>query len=69
MSEAPNLSRTGWRKSTFSNGQGGDCIECAWLPGGGIAVRDSKLPEGTILRVSHDQWRAFTERVKRGAAG
>ena len=31
-----------WRKSSFSGGQGGDCVEVAELPDGGRAVRDSK---------------------------
>ena len=37
-----------WRKSTYSNGSGGNCVEVADLPNG-RAVRDSKHPEGPIL--------------------
>lgn len=36
-----------WRKSSFSNGQGGECVEIA---GSLDAVRDSKNPTGGILR-------------------
>jgi hypothetical protein len=37
-----------WRKSTYSNGSGGNCVEVADLPDG-RAVRDSKHPQGPIL--------------------
>jgi hypothetical protein len=36
-----------WRKSSFSGGENSDCIE---LVGTLDAVRDSKNPEGPILR-------------------
>ncbi|MGI9003620.1 MAG: DUF397 domain-containing protein [Pseudonocardia sp.] len=31
-----------WRKSSYSRGNGGDCVEVAVLPGGGPAIRDSE---------------------------
>ena len=34
-----------WRKSSYSNGTGGNCAEVADLPNG-RAVRDSKHPDG-----------------------
>jgi uncharacterized protein DUF397 len=38
-----------WRKSSFS-GPDGNCVECATLPAGMIAVRNSNSPEaGTLL--------------------
>jgi hypothetical protein len=55
-----------WFKSSYSSGDG-QCVECAWLPGGDIAVRDSKHPDGAVLRVNSERWRAFTERIKGGA--
>ena len=36
-----------WRKSSFSNGQGGACVE---VVGTLDAVRDSKNPTGGVLR-------------------
>jgi len=33
-----------WRKSSHS-GSGDQCVEVAALPGGGLAIRDSKNPE------------------------
>lgn len=37
-----------WRKSSFSNG-GGNCVECAALPDGRFAIRDSKAPGAGVL--------------------
>jgi hypothetical protein len=56
--------RATWRKSTYSNGTGGDCVEIAAMPGGGHALRDSKNPDGPRLIVTPDQWRAFTTGLK-----
>jgi len=47
-----------WFKSSFSSGNG-QCIECAKLPDGGMAVRDTKNRAGTILRFTADEWGAF----------
>jgi Domain of unknown function (DUF397) len=52
-----------WRKSTYSNGSGGNCVEVADLPNG-RAVRDSKHPQGPILVFATDQWRAFVQGIK-----
>jgi Domain of unknown function (DUF397) len=48
----------GWRRSThsMSNGQ---CIETARFPSGGIGVRDSKSPTGSILHFEPYAWAAF----------
>jgi hypothetical protein len=54
-----------WRKSSYSSSQGDNCVEVATLPGG-IAVRDSKDPNGPILHFSADAWRAFLDGVKAG---
>jgi Domain of unknown function (DUF397) len=55
-----------WRKSSFSNGNGGNCVEVADLPGGGRAVRDSKDRQGTVLRFTASEWAAFTADVRDG---
>jgi hypothetical protein len=47
-----------WRKASYSQGNG-NCVETAKLADGGTAVRDSKDPEGPILRFSIAEWRAF----------
>lgn len=52
-----------WRKSSFSNGGNGDCVEVAW-PDPQVAVRDSKNPTGPALTVSRATWTALTESVR-----
>ncbi|WP_239308080.1 DUF397 domain-containing protein [Frankia sp. Cj3] len=48
-----------WRKSSYSGGTGGNCVEVATLPDGGRAVRDSKNPDGPVLRFTATEWTAF----------
>jgi hypothetical protein len=64
MNQAVDLSRAAWRKSSFSNGQGGDCVEVARNLPGVIAVRDSKNPDGPALIVSRDEWARFITRLR-----
>ncbi|MDA8372049.1 MAG: DUF397 domain-containing protein [Nocardiopsaceae bacterium] len=45
---ATELGNVSWQKSKRSNSQGA-CVEMAKLPGGGIAVRNSRFPEGPAL--------------------
>lgn len=59
-----DLTGATWRKSTYSNGTGGDCVEVADMPGGRHALRDSKNPHGPVLLFSANQWQAFTRGVK-----
>jgi hypothetical protein len=54
-----------WRKSSFSNGTGGECVEVADLHGG-RAIRDSKHPEGPILVFPREGWRAFVQGIQAG---
>jgi Domain of unknown function (DUF397) len=51
-----------WRKSSHSIANG-DCVEAAST--GEIVVRDSKDPDGPILRYSVNAWRAFVASLKR----
>ena len=55
----------GWRKSTYSNGQG-ECIEVADGFPGVTPVRDSKDPDGPALLFPADAWAAFVAGVKAG---
>lgn len=61
-----DLSGATWRKSTRSNGSGGDCVEVADLDGGYHAVRDSKNPAGLALIVTGAEWAAFTTGIRNG---
>jgi hypothetical protein len=66
---APDLSRAPGRKSSYSNGTGGSCVEFAVLSRAAgdqhdIAVRDSKDPRGPALTLTARQWRDFTAAIK-----
>jgi hypothetical protein len=45
---ATKIHEARWQKSRRSNSQG-NCVEMAELPGGSIAVRNSRHPEGPAL--------------------
>jgi hypothetical protein len=66
---APNLhGPLAWRTSSFS-GSGGNssgCVEVASLPGGGVAVRDTKDRSRAAHRHSAPAWRAFLAGVRAG---
>ncbi len=57
-----------WRKSSYSNGSGGNCVEIA-TPRDGMLVRDSKDPEGPVLGFSRPAWRTFVDSVGQGGEG
>lgn len=53
-----------WRKSTYSDANGGQCVEAAGAPGA-ILVRDTKdSGRGPVLNVAPAAWRAFTATLK-----
>jgi len=56
-------SEIGWRKSSYSGGQGGNCVEVAG-DDSRVIVRDTKNRQGPALRFSADTWRRFAENVK-----
>ncbi|MEV5414451.1 DUF397 domain-containing protein [Thermopolyspora sp. NPDC052614] len=63
-----DLSRAAWRKSSRSNGTGGNCVEVATINADTtvIVVRDSKNPHGPALAFKPGDWRAFVRGIKRG---
>jgi Domain of unknown function (DUF397) len=56
-----------WIKSSHSYANG-DCVEVATLPGGGIAVRNSRDRAGAVLRFTAGRWQVFLDGVRSGAA-
>ncbi len=52
-----------WRKSSYSNGQGGDCVETA-SHSGLVMVRDTANRQGFTLEVAAEAWAAFTNGLK-----
>ena len=56
---------TGWRTSSFSGSQGGNCVEVAGQDRR-VLVRDTKQAgAGPVLRFSAEVWRRFACQVKR----
>ena len=57
-----DLSRTTWRKSSYS-GNSGNCVEVA-VTEAVVGVRDSKNRNGGALIVGCEQWQAFIKTLK-----
>jgi len=55
-----NIEQLTWFKSSYSGGEGGECLELALSPGT-IHLRDSKHPQGTgpHLALSPTAWSTF----------
>ena len=54
---------TTWRKSTFSGGNGSNCVEVGGS-GPAVMVRDTKDRAGAVLTVGPDAWRAFAAAIR-----
>ncbi|MFE4493128.1 DUF397 domain-containing protein [Streptomyces niveus] len=66
MITAHNLSNAAWRKSSYSNGDGGSCVEVADSVLGVMPVRDSKCPEGPSLVFRAEGWGHFITALRDG---
>jgi hypothetical protein len=70
-----DLSGAAWRKSSYSGGNGGQCVEVAAIPGHQdgpdriCVIRDSANPGGPALSFGRRQWQQFTAAVKAGSFG
>jgi len=62
---ATALGHLAWLKSRHSN-PSGNCVEVACLPGGEIAVRNSRHPAGPVLVYTQAEIAAFLQGAKEG---
>ncbi|MEU0204781.1 DUF397 domain-containing protein [Streptomyces canus] len=56
---------TSWRKSSYSGGSSGDCLEVANAAHRFVPVRDSKNPTGPAIFVSIPAWQSFVTSLGR----
>ncbi|WP_399925986.1 DUF397 domain-containing protein [Streptomyces kanamyceticus] len=61
-----DLSAARWRKSSYSNGTGGECVEVADGLPGVVPVRDSKVTDGPALVIPAAAWAPFVAAVTTG---
>ncbi|MFD8494223.1 DUF397 domain-containing protein [Amycolatopsis sp. NPDC059657] len=64
MSSEPT--RLLWQKSSFSGGNGGQCVEVAQAPDGGRYLRDTKDRSRPAHYFTEAEWDAFLKGVKAG---
>ncbi|MFF9753382.1 DUF397 domain-containing protein [Streptomyces sp. NPDC014344] len=64
-----DLSNAVWRKSSYTNGEGGNCVEIAEGFPGLMPVRDSKRPQGPAIIFEVEGWTCFVSAVKKGMVG
>lgn len=64
MTTIPDLNVATWRKSSYSNNDGGDCVEVADSLPEVVPVRDSKNPDGPALIFPSRSWAAFITTLK-----
>ncbi|MEU8345230.1 protein of unknown function [Actinomadura meyerae] len=54
-----------WRKSSYSQGGGTECVEIARVSDW-CAVRDSKNPDGPVLTLTTGSWATLLQAIKAG---
>ncbi|KPC82789.1 MULTISPECIES: DUF397 domain-containing protein [Streptomyces] len=67
MTTTPEPSTAAWRKASYSNGDGGECLEVADGFPGLVPVRDSKTPDGPTLAFRAAHWTHFVEALRAGS--
>ncbi|MFF2659352.1 DUF397 domain-containing protein [Kitasatospora sp. NPDC058032] len=55
-----------WRKSSYSGGNGGECVEVAQGSPHAVPVRDSKDPHGPTLTFTPAAWASFLTALRTG---
>ncbi|MGV9317812.1 DUF397 domain-containing protein [Streptomyces sp. NPDC003660] len=60
-----DLTNAHWSKSSYSNGEGGNCVEVADGVPGVVPVRDSKVKRGPVLLLGDSAWADFLDAIRR----
>ncbi|MFE7646340.1 DUF397 domain-containing protein [Streptomyces phaeoluteigriseus] len=61
-----DLRAASWRRSSYSNSDGGECIEVSDDFAPAVPVRDSKVPDGPVLVFPAPGWSSFVSAVRDG---
>ncbi|MFC6886681.1 MULTISPECIES: DUF397 domain-containing protein [Actinomadura] len=61
----PDLTHARWRKSSHSGSQAAECVEAAGIHRG-VAVRDSKDPDGPVISMDGRAWRSLLDALRDG---
>ncbi|MGW6414286.1 DUF397 domain-containing protein [Streptomyces sp. NPDC055055] len=60
-----DLTHAHWLKSSYSNGEGGNCVEVSHDIPGVVPVRDSKVAGGPVVVVAAAAWSVFVAGIAR----
>ncbi|MCZ7416906.1 DUF397 domain-containing protein [Streptomyces sp. WMMC897] len=60
------LASAQWTKSSYSGGNGGNCVETALGTHDSVPVRDSKTANGPVLVFPRAAWAAFVDSASPG---
>ncbi|QNP70554.1 DUF397 domain-containing protein [Streptomyces roseirectus] len=63
-SDRIDLSDALWLTSSYSNGDGGNCVELATNLPTLVPVRDTKLPASPVLLLTSTAWAPFLAHLK-----
>ncbi|GGW51566.1 DUF397 domain-containing protein [Streptomyces xantholiticus] len=59
-----DLTAATWRKSSYSNPDGGACVEVSDDFAAVVPVRDSKVPHGPVLVFRAGGWSSFVSAIR-----
>ncbi|MEU1123742.1 DUF397 domain-containing protein [Streptomyces sp. NPDC005899] len=69
MNPESDLAAATWRTSSYSNADGGSCVEVAGNVPGLVPVRDTKLAHSPVLTFPAGSWTAFVSALRLPAGG
>ncbi|MET9534317.1 MULTISPECIES: DUF397 domain-containing protein [unclassified Streptomyces] len=61
-----DLNAVTWRKSSYSNSDGGACVEVSDDFAAIVPVRDSKYPDGPVVTFAAHGWSSFVSALCEG---